>query len=172
MAKLVKVGYGQVEPNHLSAQRNGQIYAQLPAATAFDVVENGMFLKYDMVAGEMNTTGLGEDMLVYSEIKLYDKNRQGYKNFALLKTESGEGKIYPRLFKTNVGDIFTTNLVDVTAAVGSRVGKKLFVTSGVLTELTGATLTAAEATNDQYWVIVKETTMPDGQVAMKVQRAR
>ena len=27
---IAKKGYGQVEPNHLSAQRNGQIYAQLP----------------------------------------------------------------------------------------------------------------------------------------------
>ena len=30
MALLVKQGFGQLEPNHLSAQRNGQIYAQLP----------------------------------------------------------------------------------------------------------------------------------------------
>ena len=28
---MKRIGYGQVEPNHLSAQRNGQIYAQLPA---------------------------------------------------------------------------------------------------------------------------------------------
>jgi hypothetical protein len=26
-AKYVEFGYGQVEPNHLSAQRTGQIYA-------------------------------------------------------------------------------------------------------------------------------------------------
>ena len=30
-ASFVEYGYGQVEPNHLSAQRNAQIYAQLPA---------------------------------------------------------------------------------------------------------------------------------------------
>ena len=30
MAKIERIGYGQVEPNHLSAQRTGQIYAQLP----------------------------------------------------------------------------------------------------------------------------------------------
>ena len=28
MANMKRIGYGQVEPNHLSAQRNGQIYAQ------------------------------------------------------------------------------------------------------------------------------------------------
>ena len=32
MALMAKKGYGQLEPNHLSAQRNGQIYAQLPCA--------------------------------------------------------------------------------------------------------------------------------------------
>jgi hypothetical protein len=164
MAKIVKNGYGQVEPNHLSAQRTGQIYAQLPAAAAFDMVENGMFLKYDLVAGEMNTTGAGEDMLVYSEIKLYDKNRQGYKDFALLKSDAVGGKIYPRLFKTNVGDIFTTNLADVTSAEGSRVGKKFVIANGVLTE------EDAPVAGAQVWVAVKETTMPDGQKAIKFQR--
>ena len=31
-ASYVQYGYGQVEPNHLSAQKTRQIYAQLPAA--------------------------------------------------------------------------------------------------------------------------------------------
>ena len=30
-AAYVEYGYGQLEPNHLSGQRTGQIYAQLPA---------------------------------------------------------------------------------------------------------------------------------------------
>ena len=38
-AEFVEVGYGQVEPNHLSAQRTAQIYAQLPADPAIDVLE-------------------------------------------------------------------------------------------------------------------------------------
>ena len=46
-AKYVEFGYGQVEPNHLSAQRTGQIYAQLPAAANIDVLQNGQFVKYD-----------------------------------------------------------------------------------------------------------------------------
>ena len=32
-ATFVKYGYGQVEDNHLSAPRNGQVYGQLPAAS-------------------------------------------------------------------------------------------------------------------------------------------
>ena len=169
MAKLAKIGYGQVEPNHLSAQRTGQIYAQLPAADGLSVVENGMFLKYDLSAGEMNKNGIGEDMLVFSEVKNYDASRLiGYKNFALKKEDAVGGKIYPRLFKTNPGDIFTTNLVDLTSAAGSRVGKKLFVVAGILTE--PAVQPEEDVAGKQCWVIAKETTMPDGQEAVKVQR--
>ena len=64
-AKYVEFGFGQVEPNHLSAQRTGQIYAQLPAAPAINVLEQGQFVKYDYAAngngiGEVNFTGKGE----------------------------------------------------------------------------------------------------------------
>ena len=52
---MKRIGFGQVEPNHLSAQRNGQIYAQLPAhikkgeddADSITLIENGQFMKYD-----------------------------------------------------------------------------------------------------------------------------
>ena len=37
----VEFGYGQVEPNHLSAQRTGQIYAQLPANPDILILEQG-----------------------------------------------------------------------------------------------------------------------------------
>ena len=36
---MKRIGYGQVEPNHLSAQRNGKIYAQLPARQALNFIE-------------------------------------------------------------------------------------------------------------------------------------
>ena len=39
-AAFVERGYGQVEPNHLSAQVTGQIYAQLPAAADIEMLEN------------------------------------------------------------------------------------------------------------------------------------
>lgn len=64
-------GYGQVEPNHLSAQRNSKVYAQLPAAPAIEVLEQGQFVKYDYANGLVNFTGAGEWMLVYNETKLY-----------------------------------------------------------------------------------------------------
>ena len=171
MALLTKNGYGQVEPNHLSAQRTAQIYAQLPCDDAVKILENGSFLKYDYAAGKCSVSTAattGEFMLVFNEIKLYDNARQGYKDFALKKSEMVDGVITPRLFKVNDGDIFTTNLVNVTTAKGSRVGKLLVPTVSenvaILTEKT------SPANGDEVYVIVKETTMPDGQEAVKVQK--
>lgn len=108
-------GFGQVEPNHLSARYTGQIYAQLPAkhadGTAITQLENGQFLKYDYVnarASDSNAS-VGEWMLVFNEEKLYDERYQNHRYFALKNTDFTDNLIYPRLLKTNVGDIFSTN---------------------------------------------------------------
>lgn len=159
--ELTRDGYGQVEPNHLSAQRTGQIYAQLPAAAAITVLENGMFAKYDYEAGEVNFTGDGEWMLVFNEVKLYSA-RETLKDFALKKTDAVDGEIVPRLFKTNVGDIYTTNCVDPKAAV-AVVGTQLTPgAAGLLVVKTNET--------ENIWNVVALTTMPDGQDAVKLQR--
>ena len=165
MAKLNKKGYGQVEPNHLAGQKSGAIYAMLPAASSIDVVENGMFMKYDYAAGECNLNGNGEDMLVFSEVKLYDPTHS-YKDFALKKADSADGKIYPRLMLTFPGDHFTTNLVDMTSAKGSRKGKFLTVVNGILTEQ------SADPEEGMTWQVAMETTLADGQPAVKVIRVR
>lgn len=85
-AAYVERGYGQVEPNHLSAQRNGQIYAQLPAAATIDVLENGQFVKYDYPNEAVNFTGDGEWMLVFNEVKLY-RDGLDYNDFAMKKED-------------------------------------------------------------------------------------
>ena len=85
-AAYVTRGYGQVEPNHLSAQRTAQIYAQLPAAADVDVLENGQFVKYDYANGEVNFTGAGEWMRVFNEVKLY-RDHLGYDDFAMKKED-------------------------------------------------------------------------------------
>ena len=165
MAKLNKKGYGQVEPNHLAGQKSGAIYAQLPAASSISVVENGMFMKYDYAAGECNLNGNGEDMLVFSEVKLYDPTHS-YKDFALKKADSADGKIYPRLMLTFPGDHFTTNLVDMTSQKGSRKGKFLTVENGILTEQ------GSDPGTGMVWQVAMETTLADGQPAVKVIRVR
>lgn len=91
-AKFVTYGYGQVEPNHLSAQRNGQVYAQLPADKAINVLEQGQFVKYDYASGLVNFTGAGEWMMVYNEPKLY-RDHQIDCEFAMLK-DNYQARIY------------------------------------------------------------------------------
>ena len=165
MAKLVIKGYGQVEPNHLAGQKSGAIYAMLPAASSIEVVENGMFMKYDYAAGECNLDGVGEDMLVFSEVKLYDP-KHSYKDFALKKEDFTDGKVYPRLMLTFPGDHYTTNLVDMTSEKGSRKGKFLKVVNGILTEQ------ESDPGQGMVWQVAMETTMADGQPAVKVIRVR
>ena len=101
-ASYVEYGFGQVEPNHLSAQRTGQIYAQLPANPNIEVLEQGQFVKYDYAAngngiGEVNFTGAGEWMMVYNEIKLYRDHFDGTKQwdceFAMIKDDY-QARIY------------------------------------------------------------------------------
>ena len=90
-ASYVEYGFGQVEPNHLSAQRTSQVYAQLPANPDIQILEQGQFVKYDYAAndngiGEVNFTGAGEWMLVYNEIKLYREHQRDCE-FALIKDD-------------------------------------------------------------------------------------
>ena len=245
-AKYVQVGYGQVEPNHLSAQRTSQVYAQLPAASDINVLEQGQFVKYDYANGVVNFTGAGEWMLVYNEIKLY-RDHQLDCEFAMVKDnyqarvyspfgygvdkdgnptadldtawdrqsryyngvdsdgnssitigESENAKTYtyddvtaapdmyemhynedpfhiegpskeammpagtsmvPRVFKTNIGDIFTTNTINAeTLTVGQKlkVGAKGILEPGEDDKMT--------------WQVVKVYTMPDHQPGVKIMR--
>ena len=244
-ASFVTRGYGQVEPNHLSAQRTGQIYAQLPAHYSIDALENGQFVKYDYANGVVNFEGPGEWMLVYNPIKLYRDNMADC-DFAMI-AENYNARVYspidganltyanarnyagtsvldengdelhrsvynpatgeyedvaitaegvnasqwepdstnnpfvvetfkkpkmmpagstmvPRVFKTNVGDIYTTNMVNLSldAADSELLGTELGINSkGILEKNAGG---------DQTWQVVKVYTLPDRQRAVKVMR--
>ena len=189
MANIVRKGYGQVEPNHLSGIVTGQIYAQLPAITTTGEgtsavktpmvqLEQGQFAKYDYAAGEVNFTGEGEFMLVYNEEKLYDERKQSHKDFVYKAEDFTDGKMFPRLIKTNIGDIFTTNMIgaanttgseakvtigtDATLVVGSYVAPN--ASTGILT------ISANKPASGMAWKIVKVYTMPDGQPGVKIQR--
>ena len=228
-ASYVEFGYGQVEPNHLSARKTGQIYAQLPAAADIEVLEQGQFVKYDYAKGLVNFEGAGEWMLVYNEIKLYrehqwdcefamrkddyqarvyspvaadtnwdaqsryyngvdaDGNSEitlGDKTYAFDDVTAGpdmyevhynedpyhiESKtreammptgttMVPRVFKTNVGDIFTTNMINATEL---EVGQ-------ILTPGEKGILEVGEG--EMKWQVVKVYTMPDHQKGVKIMR--
>lgn len=235
----VDYGFGQVEPNHLSAQRTGQIYAQLPANKDIQLLENGQFVKYDYATGdvgEVNFTGKGEWMLVFNEIKLY-REEQGDCEFAMrkddyqarfyspydgqpqadkqsrylngkdsegntsitIKDSQGVSHTYeyddvtagpdirelfyeedpfhfpgkynarrmpagttmvPRVFKTNVGDIYTTNTVaETTLAVGDVLSPR--ASDGMLCKAGDGSMS---------WQVVKVYEMPDHQKGVKVMR--
>jgi hypothetical protein len=100
-ASYVEYGYGQVEPNHLSAQRTAQVYAQLPAAASIEKLEQGQFVKYDYANGEVNFTGAGEWMLVYNEIKLYREHQLDCE-FAMLK-DNYQARVYSPFDHENPG---------------------------------------------------------------------
>lgn len=234
-ASYVEYGYGQVEPNHLSAQRTAQVYAQLPAAAEIEKLEQGQFVKYDYANNVVNFTGAGEWMLVYNEIKLYREHQMDCE-FAMLRDNyqariyspaSGDtnfdrqsryyngkdaegntsvnvnGKEYkyddvtaapdmyelhynedpfhieskyepakmpangssmvPRVLKTNVGDIFTTNTINGTV---DTIKTGVLLTPGA----TGILEVAAEGATGMLWQVVKVYTMPDHQRGVKVMR--
>ena len=168
---MKRIGYGQVEPNHLSAQRTSQIYAQLPAAADIAVLENGQFVKYDYLNKEVNFTGAGEWMLVFNEVKLYDGYRETYKDFALVNTNYTEKVMTPRVFKTNIGDIYTTNCLVKAGAKGveTDMGE---IAEGAELKINAEGFLATDGESDMVFQVVKVYTMPDGQEAVKVMRIK
>ena len=237
-AGFVEYGYGQVEPNHLSAQRTGQIYAQLAANADIPVLEQGQFVKYDYRNEEVNFTGAGEWMLVYNEIKLYREGQMDCE-FAMVK-DNYQARVYspfgagvdkngnatadvvfdrqsrylngkdaegntvdpvtgvtyddvtakpdmyelhynedpfhiagpytpkmmktntsmvPRVFKTNVGDIFTTNTI-----------KETSVELGAILSPGADGILSTSGDNSMQWQVVKVYTMPDHQKGVKIMR--
>ena len=209
MADFTRIKYGQVEPNQLSAQRTGEIYASLPLDAEVAVLQNGEFMYYDYANGTVNAgkasgasnpaTGMTEPYLVFNEVKLYDGWRESYKDFAMIRVgdnyvttdlaTSGYGDgantagvaanpvhteynyrmdgFAPRMFKTNIGDIYTTNMVKtgVEYSVGDiLVPVKNSTTKTLQLEKAGATPTGMQ------WQVVKVYTMGDGQPGLKLQR--
>ena len=201
-------GYGQVEPNQLSAQKTGQIYASLPLASDVDILQNGEFMYYDYKSGTVTADGVGEPMLVFNEVKLYEPFWQtSYKDFAMIRVgdnyvtsrlataDYGDGAetegvasahsdwqagyrmdgIAPRLFKTNVGDIFTTNMVETGASITYSQGDTLKLKKvDKAADKTGNTLVLSKTGNIDAleFVVAKVYTMPDGQPGLKLQRIK
>ena len=201
-------GYGQVEPNQLSAQKTGQIYASLPLASDVDILQNGEFMYYDYKSGTVTADGKGEPMLVFNEVKLYEPFWQtSYKDFAMIRVGDnyvtsrlatagyGDGSetkgvasahsdwqagyrmdgIAPRLFKTNVGDIFTTNMVETGAEITYSQGDILKLKKvAKAADKTGNTLVLSKTGNIEglEFVVAKVYTMPDGQQGLKLQRIK
>lgn len=232
-------GFGQVEPNHLSAQATKEVYAQLPAKKDIEILENGQFAKYNYADEVVDFEGPGEWLLVWNEIKLY-RDHQEDAEFAMIRDNyqarvyspfggdvdgnpdtawtkqaryyngvDAEGKdsitlgdktykyddvtaapdIYelhynedpfhieslykeklmpengssmvPRLMKTHVGDIFTTNMIlDEDVALKDELSPN---EKGILSKSGDGSI---------VWQVVKIYTMPDHQPGVKLMRIK
>ena len=173
MATIKRIGFGQVEPNHLSAQRNGQVYASLPCNKEIKILENGQFVKYDYANNEVNFSGKGEWMLVMNEVKLYDDAwRESYKDFALQASNFNGGVMAPRLFKTMVGDIYTTNCLEKAGSKGFTTVGTEEIEVGTELKINAAGFLSTAGTSDIVFQVVKVYTMPDGQQGVKVMRIK
>ena len=213
MANFTRIGYGQVEPNQLSAQKTGQIYASLALAKDVNVLQNGEFMFYDYVTNSVcadDSTGVAEPMLVFNEVKIYE-DHLSYKDFAMVRvgdnyvtnrpavgtitTANYDGTVYgdgaltvgaeidpahteygyrmdgiaPRLFKTNIGDIYTTNMVEVGDSVDYAAGDVLKLKKTARNTLE---LSKTGDIDALEFVVAKKYTMPDGQEAVKLQRIK
>ena len=217
MANFTRIGFGQVEPNQLSAQKTGQIYASLPLDESVKVLQNGEFMYYsyadNKVTAEPTVEGQ-EPMLVFNEIKIYEDYLR-LKDFAMIRVGDnyvtnpaavgrvtqanygwadgvdtyGDGSLNvpatispehserqaakyrmdgfaPRMFKTNVGDVFTTNMVKT--GVEYAVGNVLTPKKNEDTK----TLQLEKGNGVIEFVVAKVYTMPDGQPGLKLQRIK
>jgi hypothetical protein len=168
---IKRIGYGQVEPNHLSMQRTGQIHAQLPAAKAITQLVNGQFAKYDIPNGEVNFTGVGEWYMVFNEVKLYgDTYNETYKDYAMKADAFTDKEMTPRLVKINIGDIYTTNAVGAAGKYREEYEGIELKEGDVLTPDASGFLNIG--TGDFELTVVKVYTMADGQPAVKLMRTK
>lgn len=153
---------------------------------AGEVIQNGMFLTYNP-AGDIETNlkkgtldlpevgGSALTGLVMSEIKLYHDS-QSNKDFALTTSkhtllsgvnqtpyrdvrENAHNTVIPRMYFLEVGDVFTTNLVDVESPALGQV-----LTPGA----EGFLVADAEGSGAIQLQVVQNNTLPDGQRAVKL----
>lgn len=167
MALLKKNGYGQVEFNRVQSQTTKEIITTMPAADSITSIEMGSFVVPDYTKNEVKLPVAKGDAayIVNNEIKNYEV-RTSRKDFRLEKIE-GNGHfvsqgIIPRAYKMHVGDLLHTNLVEGADTITA--GEKYVVdTTGILTKTADGDVTTAK----MIFEVVKESTMPDGQKAIK-----
>ena len=170
MAKLEKIGYGQLELNQVAFPRDGRIEAQCALGADFSEevpAENGMILAINRVKRTVVfPTGAKNEVLAlnYTTEHMYDERDLG----SLRKFKLVPGTFYPRLGFLAIGDKFTTNTVDLTTAWDALTDEAL--EAGIFV-IPGNKGYWKESSEDATVVaqIIKKTTMPDGQKAVKLQ---
>lgn len=200
-----RVGFAQVERNHMSGgEAEARIHAQLPVDQVVmgKVIENGRFAKYDYATGKVNLAETGEWEMIYNEQVYYDERKQNNKDFAMVaKNYTGGvgsfrqgtydgGEIVPRLMAVELGDIWTTNALDIVDGDhpdGMTLAEINALTDSAVTTITipavgtelyvnpknGYLTTAKDASYvGPVMQVVKVYDLADGQDAVKVMRIK
>ena len=178
LKRLVIDSYGQLELNNVAFRRDGRIEAQCALdSTDFATIpaENGMLLAVDNVKRVVRLPVESETMplaLHYASEHMYDERKPGLKNFKLER-----GSFLPRLGYLSLGDKFTTNCICYDT---SEFASEETLLTALEFETLKTTPVYAVASTMGAWKLTKtadgalarvlaKTTMPDGQVAVKLQ---
>ena len=165
MAHIEKNGYAQLELNNAAFRRSGRIEAQCKIADGIEYLENGMLLAVNNAARQVEF--VNEDnahlpvALHYSSEHMYDNRANALKDFKL-----EPGSFLPRLGYLGAGDKYITNCVDYNGDLWAAIsaGTVLYAHAGADGyHLVNTTADGAIA------IVIGETTMPDGQKAVKFQ---
>lgn len=171
-------GYGQLELNNVTFRRTGAIEAQCAldgTDFASTPAENGMLLAVDKVNRVVKMPSSSETLpiaLNYTSEHMYDATKPGLKNFKLEKDT-----FLPRMGYLTVGDTFTTNCVGYDSSEFAAESNLITALDGIkTTDLYGAIstdgsikLTATAPTVGPKLLVIAKTTMPDGQLGVKLQ---
>lgn len=173
LQRLVIDGYGQLELNAVAFRRSGRIEAQCKIAEGIEFIENGMLLGVDNITRTVKKVAEGSVFpiaLNYTTEHMYDDRANALKNFRLEKDS-----FLPRLGYIGAGDKYTTNCIAYDdTKYASEEALKTAIQNVAKTPLyahvceNGAHL-INDVASKAVAIVLGETTMPDGQYAVKFQ---
>ena len=187
-------GYPVLEANVLKARRTGRIWSQYELdETSFSTGKafNGMILAVDDVkkcvkfpsVNASATTGADDVYALHFSVEA-EYEHKGLNTFAVARekvdNEPNVSVHYPRMFELSVGDVITTNCVQldgthvtaVTTDVNTSVKKIISTTSGVVyggVDPSGyIKLDTSKPTVGPVMKVVEQNTLPNGDWAVKL----
>lgn len=179
LQRLTIDGYGQLEINAFVAPRAGKVEAQCKLNEtdfADEPAEVGMLLAVDNINRRVKLPVAGEAYPIainYSAEILYDDAKKGLKNFAQQTKD-----FMPRMGYLTVGDKFHTNTVcydtaefkddEALKAALKKEALKTAPVYGCACELGAIKLTKTAPEKGLVFMVACESTMPDGQYAVKL----
>ena len=176
--QITRSGYGQVEFQQMSAHGEYMFYDKTTgkvSGTSTNITEPYLVYNEEKLYKDFDTRKdfamirKGDNYVTEDNIVSDDPAMAGHTPTTVVPQNAGYRMIgfAPRLYKVNIGDIYTTNMVKLgTYAVGNKLQPVYNATSKTLQLEAVETPTAGKIT----FVVLKETDMPDGQPALQIQR--